>query len=121
MTLLLATAATILATSQAIAQGTQTTPPADPRPTAEARAFSGRSGQLDVTATQVSDPDIQIDGRLDEAVWQQAAVLTDFTQYEPIEGIPATQPTLCISSSSTVRGCSTSTMGLRIIRWGIST
>ena len=46
-----------------------------------------------MSATQVSDPDIQIDGRLDEPIWQQAAVLNDFTQYEPVEGIPATQPT----------------------------
>ncbi|HEY0512850.1 MAG TPA: DUF5916 domain-containing protein [Thermoanaerobaculia bacterium] len=35
----------------------------------------------------------QIDGRLDEPVWQQAAVMKNFTQYEPEEGKPPTQAT----------------------------
>ena len=30
-----------------------------------------------------------IDGRLDEAVWQGAAVIDNFTQQEPNEGAPA--------------------------------
>ncbi|MYK65914.1 MAG: carbohydrate binding family 9 domain-containing protein, partial [Gemmatimonadetes bacterium] len=29
---------------------------------------------------------IQLDGRLDEAVWQDASAITDFTQQEPVEG-----------------------------------
>jgi hypothetical protein len=55
--------------------------------------FSGRDGQLDVTVPRIQDADIDIDGRLDEATWTQAAILTDFTQYDPVEGIPATEPT----------------------------
>ena len=35
-----------------------------------------------------------IDGRLDEAVWQDAAVIEDFTQQEPNEGAPATEQTM---------------------------
>ena len=34
-----------------------------------------------------------IDGRLDEAVWMSAAPLTDFVQYEPGEGTPASERT----------------------------
>ena len=34
---------------------------------------------------------IVIDGQLDEAAWAQAAVATDFMQYSPNEGAPATQ------------------------------
>ena len=36
---------------------------------------------------------IRIDGVLDEADWLQASVATDFTQYSPDEGLPATQRT----------------------------
>ena len=35
-----------------------------------------------------------IDGRLDEAVWQGAAVIDNFTQQEPNEGAPATERTM---------------------------
>jgi len=59
----------------------------------DSAVFSGRNGQLDVTLPRIQDPDIDIDGRLDEDVWAHAAVLSDFTQYQPVEGIPATEPT----------------------------
>jgi hypothetical protein len=36
---------------------------------------------------------ISIDGRLDEAAWDRAAPITDFRQYEPNEGAPASLPT----------------------------
>src|SRR5215204_4074874 len=39
------------------------------------------------------DTTIQIDGVLDEPVWQQAARLTDFHQYEPVDGRPAAERT----------------------------
>src|SRR5215467_13530983 len=35
----------------------------------------------------------QIDGRLDEAVWQQAEPLTGFVQRQPQEGAPSTERT----------------------------
>jgi hypothetical protein len=59
----------------------------------DSSVFSGRNGQLAVTVPRVQGPDIDIDGRLSEAVWAHAAVLSDFTQYEPVEGIPATERT----------------------------
>ena len=34
-----------------------------------------------------------LDGSLDEEVWRQAVALTGFTQAEPLEGLPASQPT----------------------------
>ncbi|MDH3424858.1 MAG: carbohydrate binding family 9 domain-containing protein, partial [Gemmatimonadota bacterium] len=56
--------------------------------------FSGRSGQLDVTLPRIESPSISIDARLDEPEWANAAVLTDFTQYTPIEGARASQETI---------------------------
>lgn len=63
------------------------------RSTSDSMTFSGRAGRLDVTIPRIDRPDIRIDGRLNEAVWQQAALLNDFTQYEPVENIPATEAT----------------------------
>ncbi|RMH17772.1 MAG: hypothetical protein D6701_07160 [Gemmatimonadetes bacterium] len=65
-------------------------PPAVPPDTLR---FSGRDGALDVHPPRIDEPKVRIDGRLDEAVWAQAAVLTGFTQYEPVEGRPATEDT----------------------------
>src|SRR5689334_12825479 len=35
-----------------------------------------------------------IDGKLDDDVWQQAAVITGMTNFEPIEGSPMSQQTV---------------------------
>ncbi len=59
----------------------------------DSMTFSGRTGRLDVAIPRIAHPEVRIDGRLDEAVWQQAALLNDFTQYEPVENIPATEAT----------------------------
>ncbi len=45
-----------------------------------------------LSASYVSQ-DIQIDGVLSEEAWIEAAIATDFTQYSPNEGDPATQKT----------------------------
>jgi len=60
---------------------------------ADTLAFSGRTHQLEVTPPRFEDVDIRIDGRVDEAIWGEAAVLRDFTQYEPVEGIPCSEDT----------------------------
>jgi Domain of unknown function (DUF5916) len=57
------------------------------------RRFSGRMGQLSVTVPAVPEVDLDIDGRLEEPMWQQAALLTDFTQYEPVEGVTPSERT----------------------------
>ncbi|MCY4400391.1 MAG: DUF5916 domain-containing protein [Gemmatimonadetes bacterium] len=64
----------------------------DPEPRA-AVTYHGMDGQLDVEAPRLADPDIRVDGRLDEAAWSEAALLTGFSQFDPTEGIPATQRT----------------------------
>ncbi|MGD8320816.1 MAG: DUF5916 domain-containing protein, partial [Gemmatimonadota bacterium] len=46
-----------------------------------------------VEATRATTP-IDIDGRLDEAAWAQATPATDFTQVDPDEGQPVSQPTI---------------------------
>ena len=55
--------------------------------------YRGDEGDLEVRAPRVESPSIRVDGRLDEAVWAGAAVLSGFTQFEPAEGRPATEPT----------------------------
>ena len=52
------------------------------------RTYDGRSGSLDVEPPRV-EQSIDIDGRLDEAVWSQAAVLSGFSRYAPVDGAPA--------------------------------
>ena len=57
------------------------------------RVYDGSEGELEVRLSRLEDPDIRIDGVLDEAAWGRAVLLTGFTQYEPVEGIPASQET----------------------------
>ena len=44
-------------------------------------------------AVRIASP-VQLDGRLDEAVWAAAPAITAFTQNEPEEGAPVSQPTV---------------------------
>lgn len=60
---------------------------------ADTVVYRGRDGDLEVRAPRVESADIRADGRLDESAWSRAAVLTGFTQYRPVEGIPASQET----------------------------
>ena len=61
--------------------------------TPSAPVYSGGAGELEVAIPRIEKPNIDIDGRLEEAVWSQAARLTGFTQYEPVEGAPVTEET----------------------------
>jgi len=61
--------------------------PADPGP-----IYSGRLRQLDVAIPR-RDTIVTVDGRLDEPVWQQAALLDGFSQYRPVDGRPAEDST----------------------------
>ncbi len=54
--------------------------------------FSGRNRQLNVTLPRV-DTTIAIDGDLSEPIWRRASRLTDFSQYQPVDGRPAAEPT----------------------------
>jgi hypothetical protein len=59
----------------------------DPSP-----GFSGRAGRVHVQVPR-SDAVITVDGKLDEPAWTGAARLTDFSQYQPVDGRPAAEPT----------------------------
>ena len=63
-----------------------------PATSAGAAAQHGAFGRPTVTATRVADEPV-IDGRLDEAAWQQAGVLDGFHQKEPVDGRPAEERT----------------------------
>ncbi len=54
--------------------------------------YSGRDRQLQVAIPRL-DAVAVIDGVLDDEVWQRAALLTGFSQYQPVDGRPAAEPT----------------------------
>lgn len=54
--------------------------------------YSGRSNHIRVIPPRVEATAV-IDGRLDEAVWSRAARLTEFSQYQPVDGRAAEEPT----------------------------
>jgi hypothetical protein len=56
------------------------------------RVFNGREHQTVVALPRV-ETEVTVDGRLDEPVWQQAALLTGFSLYQPVDGRPAPDST----------------------------
>ena len=71
--------------------------PASPQPSASAtaaaaRIFDGRTGSLDVDPPRLDDS-IDVDGVLTEPAWSQAAVLSGFTRYAPVDGAAADNAT----------------------------
>src|SRR5437764_1300416 len=60
----------------------------DPHP-----VYDGRLHQVEVQIPRIEAPAVHIDGVLDEATWQQAALLTGFTQYRPVDSRPAEDST----------------------------
>ena len=58
-----------------------------------AAVYDGGAGLLEVASPSVPEAEIVIDGELGEAAWESAALLTGFTQFDPVEGVPATQRT----------------------------
>ena len=55
--------------------------------------YHGTERQLDVPSPRLAGAEISIDGVADEEAWGNAPVLTGFTQFDPVEGVPATQRT----------------------------
>lgn len=67
---------------------------ADPDPVVTPPAGTPEHDELAPVATAVRlEGDIELDGRLDEAVWRDAPPATDFVQLEPEEGMAPTQRT----------------------------
>ena len=56
---------------------------------------SGRSGQVALQPPRMSgtDADIVVDGSLQEGAWERAALLTGFSQFQPVDGKPAEDST----------------------------
>jgi len=54
--------------------------------------YDGRSGRIRVDIPRI-DSAATIDGFLNEPVWSEAARLTGFSQYQPVDGRPAEEPT----------------------------
>jgi len=54
--------------------------------------YHGRSGNLDVRLPRL-EAEIEVDGRLSEDAWGNAAVLTGFSQFSPVDGVPAADST----------------------------
>ena len=50
-------------------------------------------GPLTIEATLARDVTFDIDGLADEAIWREAAIATDFVQFQPDEGAAATERT----------------------------
>jgi hypothetical protein len=61
--------------------------PTDPPP-----VYNGRAGKLDVQVPR-AEAVAAIDGKLEEAVWSEAALLTGFSQFSPTDGLPAADST----------------------------
>src|SRR5579864_6363425 len=59
---------------------------------APARVYDGRAGAITVAVPRV-DTAITVDGTLQSPVWQQAALLTGFSEYQPVDGVPAEDST----------------------------
>jgi Domain of unknown function (DUF5916)/Carbohydrate family 9 binding domain-like len=54
--------------------------------------YSGRANNVRVELPRI-DTTVNVDGNLDEPVWSRAARLTGFSQYQPVDGRPADEPT----------------------------
>lgn len=54
--------------------------------------YNGRDGQISVAIPRIQT-DVTVDGRLDEPVWRDAALLTGFSLYQPADGRPSPDST----------------------------
>ena len=57
-----------------------------------ALVFSGREGRTRVEIPRIEST-VEVDGQLTEPAWASAARLVDFSQYQPVDGRPAAEPT----------------------------
>ncbi len=63
-----------------------------PTDTVPPTVYHGRLGELEVAAPKLAGS-ITVDGTLDEPVWQDAALLTGFSQFTPVDGVAAADST----------------------------
>src|SRR5467141_2189817 len=60
---------------------------------AQQSVYDGHLRQIDVRLPRIETAAVRIDGVLDEDAWRQAAVLTGFSQYRPVDSRPAADST----------------------------
>lgn len=58
----------------------------------DSTVYDGRANRLHVDIPRI-DSAVTIDGNLNEPIWKGAARLTGFSQYQPVDGLPAAEPT----------------------------
>lgn len=97
LTALSSVAALVAAPWLSIASDTRVSDtPAGPRPaldsTAAAVIYNGRSGQLTVRVPRI-DTHVDVNGTLAAPVWQEAALLNGFSEYQPVDGVSAEDST----------------------------
>ncbi len=73
----------------AVLAGAPDVQPPDP----DGEAYDGSAGETRVRTPRLPATEIRVDGDLSEDAWSQAAVLHGFTQYEPVEGVAASERT----------------------------
>jgi hypothetical protein len=56
------------------------------------RTYNGRAGETNVAAHKTQEA-VEIDGRLTDAAWRSAGILTGFSQYNPVDRQPANDST----------------------------
>ena len=64
-----------------------------------APVYNGRAGQLKVDVPRV-EADVVVDGALDKPAWEHAARLIGFSQFLPVDGLPASDSTVVLLFSS---------------------
>jgi hypothetical protein len=58
----------------------------------DSAVYDGRANRVHIDVPRI-DTLVNIDGSLEEGVWRRAARLTGFSQYQPVDGRPAAEPT----------------------------
>jgi hypothetical protein len=62
------------------------------KPGVPGAVYNGRQGKITVSIPRLDAAPL-MDGTLNDPVWQQAAVLTGFSEYTPVDGLPAEDST----------------------------
>ena len=58
----------------------------------DSAVYDGRANRVHIDVPRI-DTVVSIDGSLDDPAWRRAARLTGFSQYQPVDGRPAAEPT----------------------------
>ena len=62
-------------------------------PAVDTVTYNGVDAKTEIETPSVERAGIDVDGRLDDSAWESSALLTSFTQFDPVEGAAASQRT----------------------------